>query len=79
MEAEGTLKLGVALSASGLALSLAAGLFDNTPLEGVLRPIAGLATLFGLLLLILAVYGLAGLPRTPALVLAGAADRKSVV
>jgi hypothetical protein len=67
MDGPGLLRAGIALSVIGLVASLASGAV------GELRIIASLSALFGLVLLLLAIYALVSPPRMPALVLAGAA------
>ncbi|HEV8361754.1 MAG TPA: hypothetical protein VGR28_14995 [Candidatus Thermoplasmatota archaeon] len=71
MDGPGLLRAGIALSVVGILLSLATSLTIGSGLDAATRPLGGLATLFGLFLLILALYAIAGLPRMPALVLAG--------
>lgn len=75
MEARFALRVGIALSVVGVVLNFLAGLLSNGGSQAFnfLFPVAGIATLLGLLLLILALYALAKLPAMPTLVLAGAA------
>lgn len=76
VDARGTLKLGIALSLLGVLLSLGGSLLNDRQeggLDDLLFPVANIATLFGLLALILAVYALVAPPTMPTIVLAGAA------
>jgi hypothetical protein len=72
MDARGLLRGGVGLTLAALVLVLASAVVE-TGGNSVLRPLAGLASVLGLLALVLAVYALAAPRVTPPLVAAGAA------